>query len=130
MDTSSVPFEWGTQHDLALLYLALVHGTDLKIEEVEYETMMEKLQAWYPKLNRPRAQKVLQEVMLTYLSGHSREMVDAAVASLKASMDRERRIAVLNDLADLASADGTIVPGEVSFIQHLARFWEVDREVN
>ncbi len=130
MDTSSVPFEWGAQHDLALLYLALVHGTDLKIEEVEYETMMEKLQAWYPKLNRPRAQKVLQEVMLTYLSGHSREMVDAAVASLKASMDRERRIAVLNDLADLASADGTIVPGEVSFIQHLARFWEVDREVN
>jgi hypothetical protein len=37
---------------------------------------------------------------------------------------------VLNDLADLACADGAVVPGEVSFIQQLARFWEVDRDIH
>ncbi len=130
MDNASEPSEWSAPHDLALLYLALVHGTDLDIAATEYTTMVEKLRARYAKLSKTRAEKILQEVMLTYLGGHSREMVDAAVASIKTSMDRENRIGVLNDLAELASADGTIVPSEVSFIQQLARYWEVDREMN
>ena len=33
------------------------------------------------------------------------------------------------DLAELATADGTIVPGEVSFIQQLASYWEVEDEL-
>ena len=124
--TSSGPSDWGELHDLALLYLALAHGTDFEIDPAEQSTMIEKLQAWEPSLPEAQATKIFEEVMLTYLGGYSREMLDASVASLKDTMDKRHRIAVLNDLAELASADGAIVPGEVSFIQDLARFWEVD----
>ena len=128
--TPAGPSDWGALHDLALLYLALAHGTDLEIDPSEQTTMIQKLQDWNPSLNEGRATKIFEEVMLTYLGGHSREMLDTAVASIKQSMDKDKRIAVLNDLAELASADGTIVPGEVTFIQDLARFWEIDARGN
>ena len=83
----------------------------------------------YPEAGAWRIQQVLQEVMLTYLGEHSRQMVDAAIASIKASMSKKERIGVLNDLAELATADGVIVPGEVSFIQQVARYWEVEDEL-
>jgi len=115
-------------HDVALIYLALAHGTDLEIDPSEQATMVEKLKAWYPEAGAWRIRQVLQEVMLTYLGEHSRQMVDAAMASIKASMSKKERIGVLNDLAELATADGVVVPGEVSFIQQVAQYWEVEDE--
>ena len=129
MTGSSGPSEWSVLHDVALLYLALAHGTDLEIDPSEQATMVEKLKAWYPEAGAWRIMQVLQEVMLTYLGEHSRQMVDAAMASIKASMSKKERIGVLNDLAELATADGVIVPGEVSFIQQLASYWEVEDEL-
>ena len=129
MSNSSEPSEWSVLHDVALLYLALAHGTDLEIDSTEQATMVERLKLWCPEEGPARAQRVLNEVMLTYLGGHSREMIDAAIASIKAAMRKEERIAVLNDLADLATADGTLVPGEVSFIQQLAHYWELEDEL-
>ncbi len=126
---SSEPSEWSVLHDVALLYLALAHCTDLEIDPSEQVTMVEKLKARYPEAGVWRARQVLQEVMLTYLGEHSRQMVDAAMASIKASMSKEEQIGVLNDLAELATADGVIVPGEVSFIRQVARYWEVEDEL-
>ncbi|MFQ5570198.1 MAG: TerB family tellurite resistance protein [Rhodothermales bacterium] len=130
MVSTSGPSEWSVSHDVALLYLALAHGTDFDIAPAEQVTMVEKLREWYPDISLASARKVFHEAMLTYMSGHSRDMVDASMASIKALMDKQERIALLNDLAELASADGAIVPGEVSFIQQLARYWEVDRDLN
>ena len=129
MSNSSEPSEWSTLHDVALLYLALAHGTDLDIDPAEQETMIDRLKDWYPEVGPARAQRILQEVMLTYLGGHSRQMIDAAMASIKASMSKEDRIAVLNDLADLATADGALVPGEISFIRDLTQYWELEDDL-
>ena len=49
MSRSSGPSEWSVLHDVALLYLALAHGTDLEIDPSEQATMVEKLKAWYPE---------------------------------------------------------------------------------
>ena len=129
MAHSSEPSEWSTLHDVALLYLALAHGTDLEIDPSEQTTMVDRLKEWYPEVGSARAQRILHEVMLTYLGGHSREMVDAAMASIKAAMPKAERIAVLNDLADVATADGALVPGEISFIRDLARYWELEDDL-
>ena len=129
MTGSSGPSEWSVLHDVALLYLALAHGTDLDIDPAEQVTMVEKLKIRYPDIGLSRIRQILHEVMLIYLGEHSRQMVEAAKASIKASMSKEECIGVLNDLAELATADGTIVPGEVSFIQQLASYWEVEDEL-
>lgn len=125
----SDPSDWSELHDVALLYLALAHGTDLDIDPAEQATMVERLKTWYPEVGSWRIQQVLHEVMLTYLGEHSLQMVDAAIGSIKESMSKEERVGVLNDLAKLATADGTLVPGEISFIQQLAHYWEVEDEL-
>jgi uncharacterized tellurite resistance protein B-like protein len=130
MASNPEPSEWSSLHDVALIYLALAHGTDLEIDDAEQDKMVERIDAWQTGQKVVRTEKILDEVMLTYLGSHSREMVEASMVSLKESMNREQRIAILNDLADLASADGTLVPGEISFIQQLATFWEMDQEFN
>ena len=125
----SEPSEWSSLHDVALLYLALAHGTDMEIDPSEQTTMVDRLKEWYPEIGSSRAQRILHEVMLTYRGGHSRHMVEVAMASIKGSMPKDERIAVLNDLADVATADGALVPGEVSFIRDLARYWELEDEL-
>lgn len=121
--------EWTTLHDLALIYLALTHGADADLDAAESEAMAVKLKAWNEAIDLERIRRVMQEVMLVYMSGSSDQMLETAIASVGTSMSKPRRIAVLNDLADIASADGMIVMGEVNFIQQLAREWDVERDI-
>jgi uncharacterized tellurite resistance protein B-like protein len=121
--------EWTNLHDLALIYLALTHGADAELDNTESEVMALKLQAWHEAIDLDRIRRVMQEVMLVYMSGQGDQMLEAAIASVGTSMSKPRRIAVLNDLADIASADGMIVMGEVNFIQQLAREWDVERDI-
>ncbi len=121
--------EWTALHDLALIYLALTHGADAELDTSEMDAMALKLKSWNEGFDVERIRKVMSEVMLVYMSGSSDQMLEAAIASVGASMSKPRRIAVLNDLADIASADGMIVMGEVNFIQQLAREWDVERDL-
>jgi hypothetical protein len=68
-------------------------------------------------------------VLLVYMSPQRDDMIDTAIVSVYESMPKPTRIAVLNDLADIASADGIIVGGEIGFIQDLARRWDVEGEI-
>lgn len=117
---------WGTLHDLTLLYVFLAHGADAELDDSERSTIREKLELWRHEAPKADLDGVVGEVLLTYMGTHSRDLLNAAMVSLKESMDLDHRIAVLNDLAAVASADGVLVPGEVAFIQELAAFWEVE----
>lgn len=129
MQHSSESLNWSPLHDLALVYLALTHGADSEIDPSESLVMREKLLDWYPAPVSNEIEGVLQDVMLIYMGESRRQMVEASVAALRQTLPKGKRIAVLNDLAEIASADGMIVPGEVSFIQQLARLWEVDQDL-
>ena len=118
--------EWTPLHDLALLYLALVHGADAEISPGEMEVMATKLKDWYPDADGAQLSRVTEDVMLMYVSESGHQMLETSVASLNEHLQKGQRIAVLNDLAEIASADGTLAPGEVSFIQELAMHWGVD----
>jgi len=129
MPISADPDDWGTLHDLALLYLFLAHATDDDLNPVERSTILERLHAWRPKVAASRIDKILNEVMLTYMGTYGRDMLDMSIASLKESLHSERRVEVLNDMATLATVDGVLAPGEIAFIQRLARFWDVEDDV-
>ena len=122
--------EWTPLHDLALLYLALVHGADAQIDASELEMMALKLKDWYPKASGDEISRVTEDVMLVYVSESGHQMLEACVASLNEHLEKGQRVAVLNDLAEIASADGMLAPGEVSFIQELAMHWGVDGDVS
>ncbi len=130
MTYSNDTFSWTNVHDLALIYLALTHGADAELDPSEVTVMSQKLGDWVPPSSKNKISDILNQVMLVYLGESRTQMLDTSVASLREAMPKGQRIAILNDLADMASADGTIVPGEVGFIQRLAAQWEVDREMN
>ncbi len=129
MNTTSDSSDWSTVHDLGLIYLALTHGADAEMDPDEVRLMLEKLQEWNPESTPGQLARVMQDVMLVYVGGSGKQMLETSVATVKHFLPKKQRVAVLNDLADIASADGMIVPGEVSYIQHLARQWEVDKEL-
>ena len=129
MPPASTGSAWSPLHDLALVYLALMHGADAEIDPVESKVTSEKLRSWYPEEGQEQIERVMKEVMLMYVGGSSEQMLETSVASLREALPKGQRIAVLNDLADIASADGFIAQGEVSFIQQLAQRWEVDQDI-
>lgn len=130
MDTAKQEYQdWTVTHDLALIYLALTHGADEELDSSEVEAMSRKLQEWHDNFGIDRIKSIMREVMLVYMGSSGEQMLEAAIASVADEMPKSMRIAILNDLADIASADGAIVMGEVDFIQQLARDWHVDQDV-
>ena len=130
MTTSNQSYsDWTVTHDLALIYLALTHGADEDLDSAEVDAMARKLREWHDSFEVERIKKIMQDVMLVYVGASGEQMLEAAIASVADSMPKPTRIAILNDLADIATADGTIVMGEVDFIQQLARDWGVDHDV-
>ncbi len=120
---------WSGLHDLGLIYLALMHGADAEIDPAEKEAMVQKLQGWQPETPSARLQRIINDVVLAYVSASGEDLLETSIASLRETMKKPQRIAVLNDLADIAYADGLVAPGEVDFIQQLAREWNVEDEV-
>jgi uncharacterized tellurite resistance protein B-like protein len=121
--------EWTVAHDLALIYLALTHGADEELDASEIDAMSQKLSEWNTHSSGEAVKKIMREVMLVYVGSSGDQMLEASIASVADEMSKPSRIAILNDLADIATADGTIVMGEIDFIQQLARDWGVDRDI-
>lgn len=121
--------DWTVAHDLALIYLALTHGADEELDSSEVDAMSRKLAKWHADFSVDGIRKIMSEVMLVYVGSSGEQMLETSIASVADSMPKSSRIAILNDLADIATADGTIVMGEVDFIQQLARDWGVDQDV-
>ena len=121
--------DWTVTHDLALIYLALTHGADEELDSSEVDAMSRKLREWHDSFGIDRIKTIMREVMLVYMGSSGEQMLEAAIAAVGEEMPKSTRIAILNDLADIASADGSIVMGEVDFIQQLARDWQVDQDV-
>ena len=116
-------------HDLALIYFALAHGADDEMAPAESEAIQEKMRTWFPEARPRLIREATEEVLLVYVGASREAMIEAAAASLREALPKELRIGVLNDLADLASVDGAIVPGEVRFIQKLAQYWGVEKDI-
>lgn len=121
--------DWTLTHDLALIYLALTHGADEELDSSEVDAMSRKLREWRDNFEVDRIKSIMREVMLVYMGASGDQMLEASIASVAEDLPKSTRIAILNDLADIASADGAIVMGEVDFIQQLARDWKVDQDI-
>ena len=120
---NAASLSWTPLHDVALLFLSLTHGADAQLDEREVEVQRERLRQWFPAAAPEKVQKAMHEVMLAYIGSARDQMVQTSAESLRQSLTPQQRLGILNDLADLASADGVMAPGEVAFIQQLAAYW-------
>lgn len=114
---------------MALLYLALLSNSEEDLRTDRAGVTQDLLGTWFPDVDDRRLRRVIQEALLAHVSEAGDQMLAATVESLHQSMPRDQRIAVLSDLADIAMADGFVVPGEASFIERLAQEWDIERDV-
>lgn len=121
---------WMELHEMALLYVALAHGTDHELAPEEVRTGIELLRKWAPKYPAGIAEKTFHEVLLSYLSQERDQLLALAAEGLRQTLSAAARVQILNDLADLAYADGQLLPLEATFIQQLSRYWGLAARLN
>lgn len=113
-------------HDLALLYLGLAHGADEDLDPQETMEIAAKLRRWQPDKDPALIDHVIREATLTYLNGANDQRMHEAVHVLGGQLNKNLLKAILDDLVDIARADGTVVPGETTFIGEIADAWDLE----
>ena len=125
---------WSVLHDLVLIHLALMHGAEDDVDVVGEpaagpQDVQQVLARRYPQVGAGHMEQAMHDALFVYIGQGGRQMLEIAVASLREAFGREQRIAVLDDLASVVSADGVVLPAELSFLQQLAREWDVEADL-
>ena len=116
----------GQLHDLALLYLGLAYGTDADLVHAEEQEIVARLYRWQPDRDPALLHHLLRDAKLTYLNDPSKDRIEKAIADLGTSLGADVRRSILDDLAHIARADGTVVEGEKDFIVRLRELWSLE----
>lgn len=119
--------DWTGMHDIAMIYIACMHGGDGEIEQIEEERILSLLHERYPELDEEDVRRVVRRALLAYLAGSGQELLMASIQSSAEELPTKERVQIVRDLTAIASADGLIYPGEANFISTVASLWGVQR---
>lgn len=116
-----------TLHHLALLYLALAHGADDYLSDSELQAVVHQLEERFDQslLSRPVRDIVIDALSVCLDTPDPDELVARAMNHLREVLSVAEREAYLNDLADVARADGIVMQDERGVLASLARCWDV-----
>lgn len=120
----NAPLDQEGLQNLALIYLALAHSTDQELEDVEVDAIAEHLRSWQSASTRTLV-GTIKDALDLYVREDADVRVRTAVKAMHDRLPVERRQAILNDLMDIAIADGKFLYEESSFINDLAHAWDV-----
>lgn len=117
---------WTLMHDIALLYVAMAHGGDNQITEVEIGAMIDRMNQWQPELDEQGVRAILRRALKRYSDESTDKLVSATVAAVKTAFPVPQRLAVLDDLIHIAGVDGNLNRHEAGIIDSLSRAWDVE----
>ena len=121
---------WTSMHDVAMIYIACMHGGDGEIEPVEEERILELLNERYPDLGEDDARRVLSRALLSYVGNSGPELLMASIQAAAEELSTAERVQIVRELSQIASADGLIYPGEAGFISTVANLWGIQRHLS
>ena len=116
-------------HDLAILYLGLAQGTDDELDPSETKEVAACLRRWQPDKDPALIDHVIRDVSLSYQEEATTQEVREAVRSLGEALSEGRRREIMNDLSEIARADGLVLQEEKDFVDHIAETWGVSEEL-
>jgi uncharacterized tellurite resistance protein B-like protein len=114
-------------HDLALLYLGLAQGADDELDPSETKEVAACLRRWQPDKDPALIDHVIRDVSLSFEEEATTEEVRAAVESLGERLSEDLRQEILDDLAEIARADGLVLQQEKDFVEQIATTWGVSQ---
>ena len=127
---TSEPAAWDVLHDLAYVYLVLAHATDHDLSESEAHVILEKLREWQPGDAAADVQATLDAALARYAQGADEATLHASVQAVRDGLPEAQRMAALNDLVEIANADGVFLDNEEDLINELVAAWDVDPYAN
>ena len=116
---------WGLLHDMALIYLVVAHSADDNLTEAEISVILDRLKGWQPEAYEAEARAIVREALQLYADEPGQEIFGQAMTALKEALTPIQRILVLDDLNQIASADGKLGDNERTLIKTLATAWDV-----
>ena len=121
---------WTSMHDVAMIYIACMHGGDGEIEPVEEERILELLHERYPDLDEEAVTRVLNRALLSYVGNSGPELLIASIHAAAEELSTAERVKIVRELTQIASADGLIYPGEAGYISTVANLWGIQRHLS
>lgn len=119
-------------HELALLYIALAHGTDERLSDEEIDVIGQRLGDW-EEVTAQTATSALKQAMDDYVADSGEERLKHAAATIRSALSVAQRRKLLDDLMEIALADGRFLFKESSYIEAATRLLDVqgsEREAN
>ena len=114
--------------DLALIYLTLAHGTDEDLTDEEVDTIAEELHEWQEEVRQESVLSAIKGALALYEREDALDQVNAAIRSVRNEISVEDRQLILDDLVEIAMADGRYMHEESTFIGELADAWDVSAD--
>jgi uncharacterized tellurite resistance protein B-like protein len=112
--------------DLALLYIALAHGTDQELDAVEMDVIAECLQDIQAGVGQGTVLSAIKEALDAYMQDDVQVRIDEAISHLRDAVPPSLRARIIKDLTDIGKADDAFLYAEAAFIGELAEAWKRD----
>lgn len=110
-------------HDLTLLFFRLAHGADQELTLEERAVITQRLRQWLPDQNPALIEHVIRDAALTYLEGMDEAAFEDLINRLGTRLDEPMREVVLNDLSEIAQADGVLQISEKEVLDQIQEAW-------
>ena len=111
--------------DLALIYLTLAHGTDEDLTDDEVEAIASELYEWQEEVREESVLSAIKGALALYEREDALDQVNAAIENVRDALSEDDRQLILDDLVEIAMADGQYMHEESTFIGELASAWNV-----
>ena len=112
--------------DLALIYIALAHGTDQNLDDAEMEIIVRRLQEVQAGVSQGTVLRAVKEALDDYTQDDARRRVDEAVQRLRVAVPQSLRRRILLDITEIGKADHKFLYKEAQYIGELIAAWKVN----
>ena len=111
---------------LAFLYLWTAHQSDNYLSDAELESVTRRLAGRSPYGDSSEIRRIVMEALEEYLEADDADVeARAAARHLGNSLDRDQKYEILEDLRQIAVADGVLLKAERSILRSLAEVWGI-----
>ncbi len=122
--------DWDLIHQMSLIYVVVAHSTDDELSAQEIATIIDRVRQWDASLSEEEARDILREVLAFYAQQPGEDVLGQTIMTIKNSLEPMRRLILLDDLYQIAHADGAFKENERNMITSLAEAWGVSIRLN
>jgi uncharacterized tellurite resistance protein B-like protein len=122
--------DWDLIHQMSLIYVVVAHSTDDELSAQEIATIIDRVCQWDASLNDEEARDILRDVLAFYAQEPGEDVLGQTIMTIKNSLEPMRRLILLDDLYQIAHADGAFKENERNMITSLAEAWGISVRLN